>query len=569
MRTTVSCVAILALSACAGAGQNAFVPPSQPAQVRESGGALVVRVTLKSPRFRPSYVSTSARGMSVRVVGLENLKKTVGLSVNASGCRSKMLTRFCELQIPGLKSCPSKKNCYSATIAMYDAYDPKTHAIPPGAKLLSSVENVGFKIAHGVTAVPIVLQGVPASVAFVPSESSSLDADAGGFILPKCAGATQNVSVFGVDADGNLIVGPGSPKVALTSDDPAQLGVSATNSNAFALVPPVAPEYPHGNHTIHFTARATPGASSGATAKSATIGVTYSGDICGVFTGFPVPTASADPLGITAGSDGNLWFTEELGNKIGRITTTGSIKEFPIAMTSSLPFSIVSGPGGLWFAQIHTQYIARITTSGVVTEFYAYTGSAANNLDGGIALGPDGNLWFTKFSAVSSITIAGTVTDHLVTAASAPETIVVGPDKNLWFNEFNPPRQVARITTGGALMEYPIPAGGAPSGIASGPDGAIWFTDYYADISRVTTAGTFTSLYPVASPGGVDRAIIAGPDGALWFGDTGAIGRITTAGTVTDDALPVGFGEASRLAVGPDGAIWFTDNSANTIDRLY
>lgn len=569
MRTAISCIAILALSACAGAGQSVFVPPSQPAQIREPGGALVVRVTLKSPHFQPSYVSTSAKGMSVRVVGFENLKRTVGLSVNGSGCRSKMLTRFCELQISGLKSCPSKKNCYSATILIYDAYDAKTHAIPLGAKLLSSVENVGFKIAHGVTAVPIVLQGVPASVAFVPSEGSSLYADAGGFILPKCAAATQKVSVFGVDADGNLIVGPGSPKVALTSDDPTQLGVSATNSNAFALVPPIAPQYPHGNHTIHFTARATPGTSSGATAKGATIGVTYSGDICGVFTGFPVPTASANPLGITAGGDGNLWFTEEFGNKIGRITTTGSIKEFPIAM-AGLPFDIVSGPGGLWFVQVNAQYIARITTSGVVTEFYAYTGSAANNLTGGIALGPDGNLWFTKFSAVSSMTAVGTVTDHLVATTSDPATIVVGPDKNLWFNEFNPPRQVAKITTGGALAEYPIPtAGDAPSGIASGPDGAIWFTDYLPDISRVTTAGTFTSYYPVGSSGGVDRAIIAGPDGALWFADTGAIGRITTAGSVTDYALPMGLASASRLAVGPDGAIWFTDHSANKIDRLY
>ena len=33
---------------------------------------------------------------------------------------------------------------------------------------------------------------------------------------------------------------------------------------------------------------------------------------------FPVPTATSGPLGITAGPDGNLWFTEALGNKIGQ-----------------------------------------------------------------------------------------------------------------------------------------------------------------------------------------------------------------------------------------------------------
>jgi len=36
-------------------------------------------------------------------------------------------------------------------------------------------------------------------------------------------------------------------------------------------------------------------------------------------TEFLVPTANSGPCGITAGPDGALWFTEELGNKIGRI----------------------------------------------------------------------------------------------------------------------------------------------------------------------------------------------------------------------------------------------------------
>ena len=35
---------------------------------------------------------------------------------------------------------------------------------------------------------------------------------------------------------------------------------------------------------------------------------------------FPVPTLSSDVTDITAGPDGNLWFTEHAANKIGRIT---------------------------------------------------------------------------------------------------------------------------------------------------------------------------------------------------------------------------------------------------------
>ena len=39
----------------------------------------------------------------------------------------------------------------------------------------------------------------------------------------------------------------------------------------------------------------------------------------GTVTEFPVPSRGG-PEFITAGPDGNLWFTEEAGNKIGRIT---------------------------------------------------------------------------------------------------------------------------------------------------------------------------------------------------------------------------------------------------------
>jgi hypothetical protein len=38
-------------------------------------------------------------------------------------------------------------------------------------------------------------------------------------------------------------------------------------------------------------------------------------------TEFPLPTPNSGPSGITAGPDGALWFSEETGNKIGRITT--------------------------------------------------------------------------------------------------------------------------------------------------------------------------------------------------------------------------------------------------------
>ncbi|HYR02598.1 MAG TPA: hypothetical protein VES58_04590, partial [Syntrophobacteria bacterium] len=48
------------------------------------------------------------------------------------------------------------------------------------------------------------------------------------------------------------------------------------------------------------------------------------------FNEFGVPTPDSTPYRITRGLDGNLWFTENTGSKIGRISAKGVIAEFPI-----------------------------------------------------------------------------------------------------------------------------------------------------------------------------------------------------------------------------------------------
>ena len=50
----------------------------------------------------------------------------------------------------------------------------------------------------------------------------------------------------------------------------------------------------------------------------------------GTITEFSLGNSDADPQGIVAGPGGALWFTEENGNAIGRITTLGGITLYPI-----------------------------------------------------------------------------------------------------------------------------------------------------------------------------------------------------------------------------------------------
>src|SRR2546422_11620396 len=61
----------------------------------------------------------------------------------------------------------------------------------------------------------------------------------------------------------------------------------------------------------------------------------------------PACTLDGGPTSIIAGRDGNLWFTERFGNKIGRIApTSGLITEFPPALTAGSPNGGTSRPRG-------------------------------------------------------------------------------------------------------------------------------------------------------------------------------------------------------------------------------
>ena len=70
-------------------------------------------------------------------------------------------------------------------------------------------------------------------------------------------------------------------------------------------------------------------------------------------TEFAIPTANSSPNGITAGPDGNLWFTEAGSEQIGMINpTTHAITEFAVPTASAEPDGITAGPdGNLWFTE--------------------------------------------------------------------------------------------------------------------------------------------------------------------------------------------------------------------------
>ncbi len=209
---------------------------------------------------------------------------------------------------------------------------------------------------------------------------------------------------------------------------------------------------------------------------------------------YPIPTAKSKPLGITKGPDGNFWFTESAGNKIGKITTSGAITEYPLPIRSHIigaPVGITTGPdGNLWFTDFNYNLIGKITTNGVIIAEFGLPVSkrGVSSQPDGITAGPDGNLWFTEHASnkIGKTTTSGAITEYpLPTAKSAPMGIAsCGSVIQELVTTENAGNNIAEINTSGAIKEDPIPtANSAPAGIASdsvgcGSGGFVeWFTE--------------------------------------------------------------------------------------------
>jgi streptogramin lyase len=305
-------------------------------------------------------------------------------------------------------------------------------------------------------------------------------------------------------------------------------------------------------------------------------------------TEFPVPTPNSQPAGITRGSDGNLWFTEAVGDKIGRITPSGVITEFPLG-EGAAPVGITAGPRDAltpwlagtspprrgqaapsWFT-LESDAIGAITTTGQIRTFPTPT---TGQVPHGIVAGPDGALWFTYLfgEVIGRMTASGTFTEYAIpTDNPQSHSLTVGPDGAIWFTQFLG-NKIARITTEGDIEEFPLPhPGSRPHGIVAGPDGALWFAETRGNrIGRITTDGDideFALPYPNSGP----HEIAVGEDGNLWFTEIagnriGTIDPLTKA--IAEYPIATPDSGPGYIVAGPDRAMWFHERKANQIGRI-
>ncbi len=279
---------------------------------------------------------------------------------------------------------------------------------------------------------------------------------------------------------------------------------------------------------------------------------------------YPMPNPSTVPYYLAIGSDKNVWFTEDNAFRIGRITSSGVITEYPIPSGQTGYYIAAGSSGSLWFTE-SSNNIGKITTTGHITE---YTVPASDSAAGQqIAKGPDGNMWFTDVNnnSIGNITPTGTVTEYLIPTASAyPTGIAAGSDGNLWFTEAGGVNSVGRITTGGTITEFPGPFCGGP--VVSGPDGNLYAAVGGRGVCKITTTGAITS-FPSGEAGGI--AAVVGPDKQIWM--TGCWSQPylcefnPKTGVFSNAIQPNPTYNIFGITVGGDGDLWIGGGGANDI----
>ncbi len=303
-------------------------------------------------------------------------------------------------------------------------------------------------------------------------------------------------------------------------------------------------------------------------------------------TKYTIPTGGSAPAGITAGSDGNLWFTEQGGGKIGRITPNGTITE-PSGATG-LPSPTVISPGVagmLWFTE-SSEVGELAVPAGTATQSPTLPGGDIHR-PGGVAVDAQGNAWVTIASSSTDPLIAEldngrwTPTGGALAFGALPESIVAGPDGNMWFAEVGADR-IGRLDPGSTppssavITLFTPPVSGTLGNLVVGPDGNLWTGSQGTILNpsavlRITPAGVIKAFdLPSGSTANPD-AIAVGPDGQLWMAGGGGLTSVSTAGVFASypGILPTG-DVISSIHSDPGGAdaLWLTDQTAGTIDRV-
>jgi hypothetical protein len=226
---------VLALGGCAGTAQS-FAPTPGAAGPTTSAASFVIHIPKRVAALRKGrrarYVSPDTQSATISVAPAAGCagcsaatNADIALTPSSSGCVASSSGTTCTEQFvlnPGT---------YAGSISTYDG--------APGCQTsqlcsaLSVNQSFPWTVSKGKTnQLTVTLYGVPVKTTVLPTSTNAFVLGAGVFVAG--VNATGTFGLYAVDADGNLIVGPGTPSFALSSQ-PTNGWAASINGNVLRL----------------------------------------------------------------------------------------------------------------------------------------------------------------------------------------------------------------------------------------------------------------------------------------------------------------------------------------------
>jgi streptogramin lyase len=257
------------------------------------------------------------------------------------------------------------------------------------------------------------------------------------------------------------------------------------------------------------------------------------------FTTLTVPTPNSEPYDLVYDGNNTIWFTENAGNQIGRLTLpAGNIVEYAVPTAGSEPTGIDLSPDGrVWFLQRAGNKLAVFNPNTSQFQEFPYE-SAGGQLED-VAVLDNTHIWLTApaLNRVSEYRVDEDDFAHVPVISGPggtlfpPGDMVIG-DGRTWISA--PSQDWVGVYAPGTLSFWEWvnawSTGGQPTGLAfSSPDNLshIWYVETAGNRAGkfVTDAQANISYYwaaPLPTPDSQPRHIAVGANEHAWITEMGS-----------------------------------------------
>lgn len=291
-----------------------------------------------------------------------------------------------------------------------------------------------------------------------------------------------------------------------------------------------------------------------------------------------VPTKGAHPHDPAVGPEGDLWFTEQMTNKLGRLDPkTGEFKEYPLAEgQNSGPHGLVPDhEGNIWFTANFGGYIGKLDPqTGKVVE-YKMPNEKGDDPHTAV-FDAHGILWFT----VQGGNMVGRLDpktgkielQEVPTESALPYGIQINSKGVPIFCELGTHKMGSIDPQTLKITEYELPESARPRRLAIAADDTVYFTDFKSGhLGVLNTSTRVVKLFP--SPGGPESnpyGITITPDGMVWYSESGVkpntIVRFDPkTQTFARANIPSGGGVVRNMAATSDGRVYIACSGVDKV----